>query len=262
VSRTFTNSNSAHHGYAEAALYGWSSNHPTKTWNNDLAYIGQLENDANPTAANGNRVADNGVMMFKSGVLDLTIRNTSYLSNDPTTYSTDATLETDIYEILVKKEAEMQGTDYTSLHGMLNQGPAGIYDQATTTVGAPIDIDFRGVTPFECNVALSSFGIKILKKTKYFLRNGQTLTYQYRDPKNRSCYRRKLVDSTVAPTGLNGCNKPGWTRFIFIIFKAIPGITIGTAAGQTTESVTMGVTRKYMYKIRGIQEDRSYYAQR
>ncbi len=251
----FTNSASGNQGVTSISLYGWSSDGGfggKQSWYNDIAYMAELENNTTQTLL-GQYVGDDVKMIFSSGVLDMTIRNTSY-KDAPGTLNPDATLELDLYECYVKKECEMNGVNYQTLGKMLELETQGIYNQNLGAEGDPIKINYRGATPFDCSVGLKAFGIKILKKTKFFLRSGQTLTYQVRDPKRHIGYRRKLQDTIQ---GDCACNKPGWTKHILIIFKVVPGITVGSGAGETREDIQIGVTRKYKYYVEGVREDRS-----
>ena len=54
-----------------------------------------------------------------------------------------------------------------------------------------------------------------------------------------------------------GCNYGGMTKFLLIIYKAVPGIIVGSA--NTTEKVHIGLTRKYLYKVEGMNEARDRY---
>lgn len=245
----FENSTNTLQGVFGLTLYGLQSTNSNETWYNDLNYMGNLENDGNPTAIAGDRVADNAKMMFQSAVLDITLRNVSTSDGalDP-----ECTLETDVYELSMRKDAELGGTPYGEIKSLMNGATTqGIYDQNATAQGFRISVDQRGCTPFETNKVMSQYGLKIWKKTKFFLRNGQTLTYQVRDPRRHVAYRNKIVQT------LQGFNKPGWTKIILIIYKSVPGLTIGTQAGDTQEKIHVGITRKYMYKVEGLSEDRS-----
>jgi len=82
--------------------------------------------------------------------------------------------------------------------------------------------------------------------------NGDTFTYQIRDPRRR-------VANKVALTLGQGPNKRGWTRWVLIFSKLVPGLTIGTSDGTYQENLTIGITRKYFYKIEGQSEDRDRY---
>lgn len=245
--QSFTNSTATFQGVVGLTLYGRQSN--GSTWYDDLRYLSDLENDGNPTAANGDRVGTNAKMIFQSAVLDLTIRNISAKDGvlDP-----ECTLETDIYECTMSKAAELGAIPYDDISSLFIGGQtAAIYDQNVPGLGFRISLEQRGCTPFEMNKAVSQFGFKVWKKTKFFLKSGQNLTYQVRDPKRHVVYRNKMTQSSA------GFNKPGMTKIVLVIYKSVPGITVGPAAGQTQEIVTCGVTRKYMYKIEGLSEDRS-----
>lgn len=246
IGQSETNQTANNQGSLTFCLYGLQS---TKSWLSDMQYIGDLENALDPTASTGNRVSDNGKMVFQSAVMDLTLRN---ISSKDGVIDNEATLETDIYEISMRKDAELGPNIFADMTDLLDSNnTAGIYDQNTSSLGTAIKIEQRGCTPFEKTKSLSTYGIKIWRKTKYFLKPGQTLTYQTRDPKRHAVYKNRILKSDA------GFNYPGMTKILFVVFKAVPGITVGAGAGQTQEKVTWGVTRKYMYKVEGIQEDRS-----
>lgn len=242
-------------GLLNFTLYGWSSGASNETWTNDLAYMAELENDGNPTAALGDRVGDNARMIFTSAVLDLTLRNTTTFNNEGVSeLSSDATLEVDVYEMSARKMFELNNVNYNLLSQVLDLASAGIYDQNVTATGTRISIFDRGATPFECPIGLRRYGIKVWKKTKFFLRSGQTLTYQVRDPTRHVGYRSRLGSTS---SGANGGNKPGWTKHVFCVFKLIPGLTVGTGPSTYQPKIHAGVTRKYMYKVEGLSEDRT-----
>lgn len=231
-------------GCLTLAQYPWSN--PTKGWLNDLGTIGTLENKANPTAAAGATLDDNTKVMFQSAVMDVTIRNVSTVY-DGTSDKLDsaAALELDVYELIVRGESSDSGVNYTSISNMLNAYD----DQQIGGGGTGIAPEDRGATPFELGSALGRFGIKVLKKTKYFIPNGQTITFQNRDPKRHICRYGDL-------TSQEGFNRRGWTRFYYLIFKLVPGLTQGTTIGTYKASIAVGSTRKYMYKVEGFNEPR------
>lgn len=247
VSKTFTNVASGNHGYLALCLYGWQSANTFSTWVNDIKYSCNLENRADQTAANDLTVATNARMFFHSAVLDVTMRNTTTTNGvlDP-----QATLEVDVYQMTASKEFHIDNVVYENLTDALNIGTPGIYDNNVPALGSAVAISTRGATPFEMTKALSIFGMKVWKKTKYYIASGATITFQIRDPKRHVFYRDKMDGL------LNGGNYPGVTKWFFIVFKTVPGFTIG-AGVNTTESLTVGVTRKYMYKVEGLSEDRS-----
>lgn len=259
--------NAGDQGRVAVCLYGWDSNDGNKTWYADLAYMARLENESTASTANGPTVPQNSKIMFTSGVLDLTMRNTSFEGNDTNVISSDGTLEVDLYEMTVSKDTEFKGNNLQTLEEAFVNGAqqgAGIYDDnAAASVGTPININQRGVTPFDMPIPLSQFGMKIWKKTKFFIKPSQTATYQVRDPKRHVLQRSKLQSSSgSAPAGENGFNKPGMTKCLLVLFKLVPGVVEGVATNQTKAALTVGVTRKYLYKIRGIKETRSIYINR
>ena len=102
VSNDYENSTSGNQIVTTLGLYGWDS---TNTYLNDLNAIAAYENEGDPTAAAGVTINDTAKFMFTSGVLDMTIRNTSHLFETPSTIEADATLEVDIYEITMGRQA-------------------------------------------------------------------------------------------------------------------------------------------------------------
>lgn len=249
-------------GVESFCLYGWSSNigPPNRGFNNDLSYIANLENEAaNLGALQGNLMSKDAKFMFQSAILDLTIRNTSQKDGqiDP-----DATIELDIYEMTMRKKSEIEASDFGSLKEVFTTltNQYGIQNNNTALTGPVIRIEDRGATPWELTTPLSDLGVRIWKKTKFFLRAGQTCTYQVRDPKRHVAEKRYLDDGGIV--GSQGFNKPGWTKNILLIFKTIPGIIVGADPGKTQQQIDVGCTRKYMYKVRGLTESRSIYVAR
>ena len=215
---------------------------------NDLKGISGLENQGNPTAVVGERVGPSTKLMFHSAVMDMTVRNNSFITGQPE--GSGNTLELDVYEVIASKKWNDASGIKGNLVQVLEKG-----DTETPVIGgtgnaiAPQD---RGATPWELPAAISRYGLKVLKKTKYFLQGGQTMTYQIRDASRHVTTVGYLEDS-------QGANKPGWTRHVFMVAKSVPGTLLGTDANQITELLTLGVTRKYMYKVEGINESRDEY---
>lgn len=235
---------------ASVGLYGQTS---TIALFNDINTIAGLENPSASSVAAGLYISPTTKFFFQSGVLDVTIRNTSQkiVSIDPVVWTggNDITLEVDIYEMTVgRRQSNVSGTSFIDMLSILNAGTG----LAPNIGGAGLNVSAvrRGVTPWDCTEALSQSRIKILKKTKLFIRQDQTATYQYRDPKRR-------VVSKSQMTEVEGCNKPGWTKFIYIVSKAVPGHPVGaTNIGDVKEQLSIGTTRKYFYKIEGVNESR------
>jgi hypothetical protein len=211
----FCNNVATVQGHCSLALYGRESTSTVSTWFNDLRYMANLENDGDPTAAAGETVADNAKMFFTSGVLDMTIRNTSTKDGS---LDSECTLEVDVYELIFKRHAEIGPISYGTVDALLQANQTlGIYDQNVPAQGFRISIDQRGATPFEINKASIQNKMKVLKKTKFFIRPGNTITYQVRDPKRHVVYRNRMTQNAC------GFNKPGMTKVVMLLFKAILG---------------------------------------
>lgn len=252
-SHAYSNATSQNQGLVNLCLYGWDSSAANSTWHNDLRYISKLENT---NTTNDLSMQQEVPFMFQSAILDITMRNVSFVTGqsdlDPA-----ATLEVDLYEWTMKREAEINGVNYQTGHALFTQtalDPTPIFDNNVSANSTPVLLSQRGSTPWECTTVLSGFGVKILKKTKFFIGSGQTATYQMRDPKRHVITKKKLQTDT---SGTSGFNYPRLTRNVMIVFKAVPGISIG--GGGTTEMLNVGVTRKYMYKVRGINARGSAY---
>lgn len=238
------NTTANNHTAGNVALYGARSANP---YLNDLAQI-QSDEVGVWTAATGEVIDATSKFIFKSAILDITFRNSSTFTADGITFNPDsrAKLETDVYEIIMNHDGNDFSATYVDLFAMLQQG---LTDTSNIGgAGTGVNMSLRGVTPFDAPAALSRFKIKVLKKTKFMTPNGDTFTYQVRDPRRHVMNRTRL--NTI------GCNVPGWTRWVLFISKLVPGLTIGVAANTFQESLDVGLTRKYFYKIEGVNEDR------
>jgi len=221
---------------------------------NDLCAIGGLENEGNPTAAAGDTIAQNSKILFQSAVMDITIRNTTDQLTviDPgnpllNTYAAapEAAVELDVYEMYIRKLTSDNSSIFASVTTALNR-----YDDPDIGgTGTGISIADRGCTPFELGPQMGRTGIKITKKTKFFIPNGQTITWQARDPKRRVCRYGDLTKE-------EGFSKPGWTKVYYLIYKLVPGLTQGSALNNYRLKLDIGLTRKYSYKVEGFNEPR------
>lgn len=229
-------------GVLTLALYPQKS---SNNWLNDISAISAIENfEANPTTAAGITIEKSTKFLFQSGVLDLTVRNTSF-QTDAT--STGCKLELDVYEIYMSKDAIIGTSGQNNLSSVFAAA-----DADTKVIGGganTITIQSRGVTPWDVTYALSRYGVKIQKKRKYFLEAGGTFTYQMRDPSRYVLDQNDMFDRA-------GCNRRKMTKFLYLFYKAVPGITVGTSAGEFQQQISVGVTRKYLYKIEGANDDR------
>lgn len=229
------------------ALYPQDS---TRSWLDDLNQISAMENTGDETSAAGINVSPSTKYLFQSGVMDLTVRNTTFLTSDG---SLGAKMEVDMYQLYMRKDALDGTTGISDLSAVFANSYA---DEKVIGGGASgrIGITGRGITPWDRNYALSRFGIKIISKKKYFLEAGGTFTYQVRDPTRHTCSQEELKNRV-------GFNRRKFTRIIYIIAKAVPGIPVGILPGDYTQQLSIGITRKYLYKLEGANDDRTRYAQ-
>jgi len=252
-------------GLANQALYPYNSGGGSPF--SDLGDIIALENQGNPTVVAGDRISATTKFIFKSAVMDLTITNGSMISelvDMEATYvaNSRAILELDIYECVCSKPlfdntaavGDLISAFAAGANDTANIGGAGTGIAWTATAGASPNFTancVRGATPWDMPAALSQFGVKVMKKRKFFVPNQQTITYQVRDPKRRVASYERLREKT-------GTNLPGWTRWLYITYKMVPGIPLGDEAvvGNGIEQIHIGCTRKYFYKIEGFNEDR------
>lgn len=243
-----TNNVSGNQLLSEFALYPVQS---TSGQLNDMNNIMGMES-GDWTAAKGGVVDATSKIIFKSAIIDLTFRNAStfFTTVGGGVLDSRAKLETDIYEMESAAPFDDSTGTYNGLGAALT---AGFSDTLNIGgAGTALVLTQRGVTPWDVPASLSRFKLRILKKTKFVTPNGDTFTYQMRDPRRR-------VSNKISLTNAQGPNKRGWTRWIFIISKLVPGLPIGTGDGTFQEILTVGVTRKYFYKVEGQSEDRDRY---
>lgn len=248
---TQRNTNSSNQSTLSLALYSFAN---TTGYLNDLYQIGQLENEGDPSAADGATINRNSKVMFQSAIMDITIRNISdkLTSVDPgnpilNTYSAapEAAIELDIYEVMVNRELTDVSLTFRNLSQVFNVAD----DPEIGGTGNGIYIESRGASPFEFGAQMGRRKVKILKKTKFFIPNGQTITWQVRDPKRRTIQYGDLERE-------ESYNRPGWTKHFFLIYKLVPGLSQGNTLGDIRPSIAVGCTRKYAYKVEGFNEPR------
>ncbi|AKO22244.1 putative capsid protein [Asterias forbesi associated circular virus] len=259
----FFNSDGLITGSATLCLYSMNG---SEVPYNDLAVMMNNLNFAAPTVDLGTTKYRTSKVIFKSAVFDLTLTNTSYdriggVNNIEAAYS----LEVDIHTVVIKKGAR----DLDFISGTLAEKGLKTIDKMIEVAEKevrPIGGDDskifnttkakfnRGGTLWDVPHALSLFGMKILSKKKYFIPGGATITYQMRDAKRRVM---------VPQFNMLGVNKPGWTKFLYITYKLVPGVgVIGQDENVPTQirtRLSVGVTRKYSYKIEGQNDVRDNY---
>lgn len=199
------------------SLYGWRGTVATDAVGTaDVRTMTQRDADIDAT---------NEKWRFTSGVLDCTASNIG-----------GAPLEVDVYEVIKTGRSRVTNgnlnLEYTAMLAATDPQPSGAGGAYTNPT-----IFTRGWTPFNCSLA-SVKGIKIIKKTKYFLPEGETFTYQIRDPKNHWVGGEDINDAS----GNEFC-KEGMTRMLFIVAKSVVG-----SLSDTFELV-VGCTRSYHYKV-------------
>jgi len=181
-------------------------------------------------------------MRFKSAVLDLTFVNRNYGTDGETAEPWEEGLEVDVYEITVKRTLSYE----TNPLGLL-----GAFTQAATDTTAIASytsipgLTERGVTPFDFPQAMSQYGIRIWKKTKFRIAYGQSFTYQVRDPRDHTLNKGRMDD-------ILGVNWPGLTRYVLWVAKPLAGFTLApgfnvAAWTNVFGRLTIGATRKYSY---------------
>lgn len=244
---TFTNTTAGNQGLGYMALYSLQG---VESWMNDLNNISATENQGDPTSAAGINIAGSTKFLFQSGILDMTIKNNT--QRIELEGNIGISIEMDVYEIVSsKKWADLNaGTSIQDIPAAYGEAEAEVKDINGASGG--VNLAKRGCTPWDVPHAISKYGLKILKKTKYFLGPQQTMTYQIRDPKRRPITQDFLAEST-------GGNMRKWSRHVLIVFKSVPGFTIGTGTGEVTEQILCGITRKYFYKLEGANQDRDAY---
>ncbi|AXH77829.1 MAG: capsid protein [Cressdnaviricota sp.] len=246
-------------GALTLGLYTIGGQSSTRADLQDLRRIMTLENTANPTAALGSTVYDTTKYLFQSGVVDITIRNGSVRAVGAGSYTQlDGDIECDMYEISLSRSDiyrfdQTAGTvnQWNDLSELLNANDTPEIGGA----GVGMSISDRGASPWEFPQQIGQTRLKIWKKTKFFIPNGRTITYQLRDPK-----RHVVVAQDTSQ--LFSINRPGLTRFVYLVWKLVPGLIQGgpaPAAGEYDARIEVGCTRKYMYKIEGVNEDRERY---
>lgn len=241
------------------ALYG---NRSTLRKLDHLHMLGNMGNTGNPTSSEGVTYYNSTTVQLRSAIADFTFTNRSTQNVGIGGLATDplvdfCPLEVDLYEMTMSKKATyLDGgivREIGTITDLLNFGtrrlidnevPYGALTAAATTTFA------RGLTPWDFTENLSQYGIKITKKTKFFLKNGEYFTYQMRDPRNHMINRSRLEE-------VPGVNYPGMTKFLYVLAKPVAGVnTLGTGVGDTSARLFVGETYKYTFKVEGQTEDR------
>jgi hypothetical protein len=208
-------------GFCAATLYGFCGVEDGRNSGfRDIYRICNRDNDIMTSGSDGGNASK---IVFGSGVIDFTMRNTSLNA-----------MEVDLYEINVN-------TDSTKEPNFLQSE----VEAAALTLPIPggaggIGLAQRGVTIFDIPNLISQDKLKIYKKKKFFLPPGNTATHQHRDPRN---HYFNATDININDQG----NQSSYARrkmtqmFVFVT-KSVVGAT-------GDHQLDVGVTRKYTYYI-------------
>lgn len=185
--------------------------------------INKIMNIVSPTAGIPTSVSDlsrTGSLQFTSAVMDVTIKN---LGAD--------ILELDMYEIYFKGNKDLG----QSLGRTIEDCYQGVLNSQVEKGGTAQAVTSRGWTPFNCGSGSGQMGLKIYKKTKFFIGSQQVITHQKRDPKSHYIGYNQAV-----------WQKDVWAKkfsyLTFFIGKATPG-------SESGPSYAVGCTRSYNGKI-------------
>lgn len=213
INATLTNQ-----AYLYMGLYGKAGNLVTLTSEAGLDDLYRMVRDIGD--------ADDFKLRFETGVIDLTLQNVN-----------EANIEADLYLVQMNR----LNNNYPNFNSSFVEAQ----NETTTITGAnPLLLSSRGATLFDFPNLIAANGMKILKKTKYFVAPGQTITYQYRDPKNYIVSAQSVRDgleNAVIDINGNGFVYPRLHKALIVIFKKTPG-DIAKVAGMTG-----GITRKYKF---------------
>lgn len=162
---------------------------------------------------------DNNKLTFKSAVLDVTLTNTG--TNK---------LEVDVYVLSYWGQSAF--ANFNAAHSEA-AADTPTMDPNSTGFFTPLTIFKRGVTLFDMPALIKNAKCTVVKKIKYWIDVGDTVTYQIRDPRTHVISENQVVDN-FHPT------LPKLTQSLFINFKPVSG-----SSDTSGNTLTMGVTRKY-----------------
>lgn len=164
-------------------------------------------------------------LLMASGTLDVTYTNTGTFG-----------IELDMYTVSYPRQS--QGTNGSFLSAVADNptyvSPIPVDNAGTIVDSAAISYLNRGVTLFDVPYGMSRTGAKIVKKEKFFIAPGNSITKNIRDPKNHN-FRRTTPDTVYQYKNL--------TQSLVVCVKNIA--TTGTA------QLTQKSTRSYKYTYEG-----------
>lgn len=166
-------------------------------------------------------------LLFASGTIDNTYTNSGSVG-----------IEMDLYTIIYKRQST--GTHGSFLSAVATNSnyvsPINVVSINDSVIASQIDLTSRGATLFDLPYGMSRTGAKILKKEKFFIAPGNSITKNVRDPKNHS-YRMDTPDLVYQ-------NK-GYTQSYVACFKVVTNPLLDSG------SMTLKSTRSYKYTYEG-----------
>jgi hypothetical protein len=229
-----------------------------------LQRIMETENTGSTTmnSDDGAVIYNDTKLQFKSAILDMTFSNRSTVNSETPSNSDELAascpIEVDIYEMAIGRKAYARNLDDTvttfeNIQQMLSHKPSMELENPAGFTKFTFDPETRGLTPWDFSTSLGQFRMKIYKKTKFLLKNGEYFTYQMRDPRSHNITRSQIQDCA-------GFNMPGITKLIYVTMKPVPGTEpdIGSIPGNINARLLIGRTIKYTYCLEGANEDRHF----
>lgn len=229
--------------WSEAHLYSFNG---IGVGNRDLAIIAedintypttvgatQVETFANYDALN---IQKRVPILLASATLDLTWTN-----------SGSSGIELDVYSVSYKRQATGLNSGLVASMALnaSDTSPINVYNGAGAVVAAAaMQISNRGVTPFDVATGFARSGGTIMKKEKFFIAPGNSITKDYRDPRNL-VWRPSENSAHYSVKG---------RTFSYLFCAKSVDPVIGFSFSQKS-------TRSYKYTIEGQTEPRSRYSQ-
>lgn len=233
-------------GFGECHLYGFNGSAvEAHSGTKDIQNILQDRNtNATTIGVTGIETRDLGSdnsfqrkapLLFSSAYIDVTW-----------TVSGASGVEFDLYTIVYNTPIRGQSDSITNSALASTTDNQAVYVGSSPSVAAAarIDIRMRGVTLFDVAKGFSRCGGTIIKKEKFFIAPGNSITKSIRDAKNRT------ISSPVEDTGAIVFATKGRTQSFFWIAKALNG---------ASTTVRQSATRGYKYTQEGISSSQSRY---
>lgn len=177
------------------------------------------------------KVTEYTKVRFDTGVFDMTLTNLSTNTGATATCS----IEVDIYHVRFFRQINNQAEGGT-WEDLRDNASTSVPNNTTGFTHSDV-----GITPFQLPAMISKSKMNIIKKTKYFVPYGSSITYQIRDPKSHYIMIGEINNK-------NSWTIPKVTQGIIIVAKCVPMAT-ETFAVQ----YKIGHTRLYKYSVLNAQ---------